>query len=82
MAQSPNKPTSKQSSSFYQKSLGTVGSPLTSFKKDSRNVEELQAEFDKEINQSKQGAVILDEDKIDQENILGSDFEQEMARSR
>ena len=52
MAQSPNKPTSKQSSSFNQKSLGTVGSPLTSFKKskDSRNVEELQAEFDREIN--------------------------------
>ena len=74
MAQSPNKPTSKQSSSFNQKSLGTVGSPLTSFK-NSRNVEELQAEIDKEINQSKQGAVILDEDKIDNENILGSDFE-------
>lgn len=32
MAQAPNKPTSKQSSSFNQNSLGSMGSP-NSFKK-------------------------------------------------
>ena len=50
--------------------------------KEKSNAEEMQAEFDREIDQNKQGAVILDEDQIDQENILGADFDQELAKQR
>ena len=50
--------------------------------KEKSNAVEMQAEFDREIDQNKQGAVILDEDQIDQENILGADFDQELAKQR
>ena len=42
----------------------------------------MQAELDKEIDQNKLGAVILDEQAIDQENILGAGFDEEMAKAR
>ena len=58
-----------------------MGSPTTSFKKP-KNAKEMQAELDKEIDQNILGAVILDEQAIDQENILGAGFDEEMAKAR